>query len=105
MRQTNTIARSALRSEIRLSWDGGDPWGSTLMALGGVCDALQVSDPDAIPASAGYSPGMGGPSLEDYPTSVFVELLDYRVIDTTALAYWARVLDRFADLVPEDQRY
>lgn len=101
----DTIARSALRSEIRLSWDGDDPWGSTLMALGGVCDALQVSDSDAIPASAGYSPGMGGPSLEDYPASLFVELLDDQLINVAALAYWARVLDRFADLVPEDRRY
>ena len=106
MDEMTTTARSVLRSEIRLAWDGGDPWGSVLGALGGVCDVLQYNgDGDEIPAPAGYSPGLAEPSVEDYPADQFSYLYDNGYIDTAALAYWARVLDRFADLVPEDQRY
>lgn len=98
--------RSDLRNEITMSWDGDDPWGSVLSALGGVCDVLDyVGEDERIPASAGYRAALSGPNVEDYPASMFVELLDDEVIDLEALEYWARVLSRFADLVPEDQQY
>lgn len=98
--------RDALRFEIRLGWDDEDPWGSVLSALGGICDVLHATDhADRIPASAGYRPSVFGPDLQDYPASMFAALLTAEHISVDALAYWARVLDRFADLVPEDRRY
>ena len=100
---TTRNGRNALRAEIHLSWDGGDPWGSVLSSLGGVCDVLHTLDGN-IPASAGYSPGTG-PDLSDYPAAMYVELLNDGAVSLHDLEYWARVLDRFADLVPEDRRY
>jgi hypothetical protein len=100
---TTRTGRDALRSEIRLSWDGGDPWGSAQSALGGACDVLCDHGGD-IPASAGYSPGIG-PDLESYPAAEYVELTEAGHVSVGDLEYWARVLDRFADLVPEDRRY
>lgn len=104
MTTTAKTGRDALRSEIRLSWDGGDLWGSALSALGGVCDVLYAFGGD-IPTSASYSPGMGGPDLGDYPAAEYYELTEAGHASVGDLEYWARVLDRFADLVPEDRRY
>lgn len=101
---TTRNGRAALRDEIRMSWDGDDPWGSVLSVLGGTCDVLHDQGGD-IPASAGYSPGACGPDLESYPASMFVELTEDGHVSVGDLEYWARVLDRFADLVPEDRRY
>ncbi len=104
MTNTTNARTDVLRSEIALSWDGGDPWGSTLSALGGICDVLYLNGA-ATPTSAGYVPAMGGPDVTDYPASMFAEMLEDRTTDLRSLFYFARVLSRFADLVPEDRRY
>lgn len=44
-----------------------DPWGATLAALGAACDVLHEVGGD-VPESAGYSPGMSGPVLDEFPT-------------------------------------
>ena len=100
---TTRNGRDALRSEIRTAWDGGDPWGSVLSALGGTCDMLWFHGGD-IPESTGYSPALCQ-SIDDYPAAMFDEMHDAGHIRLGDLEYWTRVLDRFADLVPEDRRY
>lgn len=100
------MARTTLRDEIRLSWDGDDPWGSAPSALGGLCDVLHhLGEEDLIPASAGYRPGLFGPPVDEYPAESLLFLYRHGYVDLDALAYFARVLDRYADLVPEDRRY
>lgn len=96
--------RDALRSEIHLSWDGADPWGSALSVGFAACGILHHTGGD-IPAGVDYSPGMGGLDEESYPDSIFLEMLDDGTVTHGDLAYWARVIDRFLDLVPEDRRY
>lgn len=97
-------ARNDIRSEVHMNWD--DPWGSALSNLGGVCDVLAWTDnEEMIPESAGYRPGAGGPDVTDYPAAMFAEMWKAELIDAESLAYWARVLSRYADLVPEDRRY
>lgn len=98
-------ARAVIRAELAIQdWD--DPWGTALMALGGMCDVLTSVGEDAlIPESAGYRPAAGGVDLDDYPTAMYYELFGDEVITPDALGYWVRVLDRYADLVPEDRRY
>jgi hypothetical protein len=96
--------RSALRLEIKLNFDGHDAWGSALSVLGDVCDVLSAHSGD-IPASAGYSPGLRGPALEGYHAVMFDEMYDDGIVSIGDLEYWARVLDRYADLVPESKRY
>lgn len=104
MTNTTKVHRATLRSEILLSWDGGDPWGSSLSALGGLCDVLHHLGGE-VPAGAGYSPGMGGPDLIDYPASAFLEGYVEGYYSVRDLEWFARVLDRAADLVPESDRY
>jgi len=100
------FAKDPVRFEVRLSWDDGDPWGSALSALGGICDVLYHLHKDhLIPDDAGYWPGAGGPDVTDYPAAMFLELLEQGLTTFEALAYWARVLSRFADIVPDDRRY
>ena len=53
---TTRTGRDALRSEICLSWDGGDPWGSVLSALGGV--ALATPPRRGTPDDPDHSPGL-----------------------------------------------
>lgn len=104
MPRTKT-GRDALRSEIRLSWDGGDPWGSALSVGFAACEILRYHGAD-IPAGVDYQPSpMGAPDFESYPDAAFLELLDDGVVEIDDLTYWARVMDRFLDLVPEDRRY
>ena len=97
--------RAAIRDEIRLSWDGTDPWGSALSVGFAACDVLHWATGTDVPAECDYSPGIAGPDEESYPDSVFLELLDARIVKDEDLAYWARVIDRFLDLVPEDLKY
>ncbi len=96
--------RAVVRDEIRMGWDGGDPWGSCLSNLGGICDVLWTLGGD-IPASAGYSPGAGGPALDDYPAAMFAELFADGWASVPDFEYWARALNLFADLIPEDHKY
>lgn len=97
--------RTALRDEIHLSWDGGDPWGSALSVGFATCEILHYHGGE-IPADVAYQPSpMGAPDFDSYPDTAFLELLDGGVIELDDLTYWARVIDRFLDLVPEDQRY
>ena len=101
---TTRDGRDALRSEIHHSWDGDDPWGSALSVGFATCEILHHTGGD-VPAEVDYRPGLGGLDEESYPDSVFLELLDNGQISHDDLAYWARVISRFLDLVPEDQRY
>jgi len=96
--------RDTIRGEVAVSWDGGDPWGSCLSNLGGICDVLWFVA-GSIPGSVGYSPGAGGPDFDSYPSSMFLELFDEGYADVADFEYWARVLDVYADRVPEDRRY
>lgn len=101
---TSRTGRDDIRSEVHLNWD--DPWGSALANLGGLCDLLwYMGADDLIPASAGYSPGMGGPAVLDYPASIYVEMWQDGHITAEDAAYWVHVLDRYADTVPESERY
>jgi hypothetical protein len=94
-----------LRVDITMSWDG-DPWGDGLMALGGLCDVLtHVGEGARIPETADYFPGVLGLDLSEYPASEFLDSLRAGVIDVEAMGYFARVLDRYLDLVPADRRY
>lgn len=43
--------------------DFSDPWGTGMSWAGAVCDVLYDADPNAVPASLGYSPGVGGPEV------------------------------------------
>lgn len=96
--------RGAIRAEVHLNWD--DPWGSALSNLGGIADVLtDAGHGDRVPADAGYSPGPFGPDVDEYPAAVFADLLHAGQTDADALAYWARVLNRYADIVPDDRRY
>jgi hypothetical protein len=96
---TQRMARNELRAEIRLSWDGGDPWGSTLSVLCGVSDVLvHRGFADRVPTGLEYRTGS---DVEDQPAAHYLDLLDQGAITVDALAYWARVLDRFANLVPD----
>lgn len=96
--------RGAIRYEVHLNWD--DPWGSALANLGGIADVLTHNGAeDLIPDSAGYQPPPGGVDLDSYPAAMYEEMLNEDETDIEALAYWARVLDRYADIVPENRRY
>lgn len=98
------VGRSAIRAEVHTNWD--DPWGSALANLGGVCDVLTYQGrPDLIPDSAGYGPGASGPDVVDYPAAEFLGLFEHEHVTADDLGYWARVLDRYADNVPDDRRY
>lgn len=102
---SSTISgRNALRQEINLNWDGGDPWGSVLSNLGGLCDVVH-SNGGAIPLEVEYRPAVSGADLEDYPSSEFSEMLHDGCMSMADCEYWIQVLDRYADLVPEDRRY
>jgi hypothetical protein len=101
MYESTREGRAAIRAEVHLNWD--DPWGSALSNLGGICDLLYLEGGD-IPDSAGYSPGCG-PAMDDYPAAMFDEMFTDREAMIADFEYWARVLDRYADLVPEAMRY
>lgn len=47
---------------LRDNWDSADPWGSGMAAAWAVCESLTAIGSD-VPASLGYSPGMGGPEV------------------------------------------
>jgi hypothetical protein len=96
--------RDALRTTIHEAWDGGDPWGSAMSNGFGLCDVLYWTGGN-VPTEIDYRPGIGGPDEESYPDSVFLELSDNGTITQGDLAYWARVINRFFDLVPESDRY
>ena len=102
---TTRTGRDALRSEIRLSWDGGDPQGSALSVGFAACEVLHWCTNVDVPAEVDYSAGAFGPDEESYPDAMFLELLDGGIVTAGDLAYWARVVSRFVRLLPEDRRY
>lgn len=79
--------RDRIRSEINTSWDGGDPWGSGLMFLGGLQDVI------------------AGRKDESYPSDMLRDLLVDEIVSTGDAQYWHQVLDRYLDGVPEEMRY
>jgi hypothetical protein len=97
--------RSALRTEIRMGWDGGDPWGSAISPAFDLCELLHWHLEEDVPAEAQFSPGLGVPDFEDYPQAEYVEMLDEGTITPDDLKYWVRVLSRYLDNVPEDRKY
>ena len=96
--------RDALRSEIRLSWDGHDPWGSALSPAFDLCELLYWNG-EAVPAEAEFQPGAIQPAFDDYPAEMFRDMWADGTVTTGDLYYWARVLVRFTEIVPEDQKY
>jgi hypothetical protein len=49
----------------RERWDEGDPFGSAMLALGGIADLLATSGLyNTVPQGWGYSPGAAGPFLD-----------------------------------------
>lgn len=102
---TSMDGRTAIRDEITISWDGGDPCGSALSNLFGLCAVVTVYGGD-VPAEAEYQPGLGVErELDEYPDSMFAELVDDGSADLDDLIYWIRVLNQYAGLIPEDRRY
>ncbi len=77
-----------------------DPWGAGMTALGAVCDVLAVNG-EPVPASAGYSPGAGGPHIEpgDYWAETLLVELENGAVDVQDLDYAARILSRYLDWV------
>lgn len=43
--------------------DFTDPWGVGMSWAGAVCDVLYDADPNSVPPTLGYRPGMGGPEV------------------------------------------
>lgn len=72
------MPRAALGNPVidlsRDSFDGGDPYGSAMAWAGACADVLWDADPNAVPPSLGYSPGMGGPEV---PSATYGDTGDY----------------------------
>lgn len=84
-----------LRSEIAMTWDPGDPYGSVMTWWFAIAETLQRHEPWTVPAAWDYSPGAFGPpdpeSFEDTSTEAIYE--DH---GGAALVYWGDVLQRMA---------
>lgn len=98
----STIGREELRVSIRVGFDPGDPWGSGMGWLGGACDVLAfVGRPDLIPDTAEYRAGVGGPHPHDTHEGdeLMYHILHVQHVTVDDVSYWARVFDRYCDVV------
>lgn len=60
--------------------DMADPWGTAMSWAFAVCDVLYDADPNSVPASLGYGPGMCGPEVpngRDEPHRIGLEDVPY----------------------------
>lgn len=68
--------RNKVMEVLRETFDSGDMFGSTLMALFAVADVLQEDAPELIPDDWEYRPAMGGADTDDYNYQAIRELLE-----------------------------
>lgn len=121
----NMYRRSAdpvLGGCIADGWDGGDPYGSAMLALGAVCDVLFALDPNAIPGDWQFRPAMGQTQdlesmalrrddegtltgAEDLTTAELAAELLAGNISEAGLVHAGNILSRFLDMLPEDLKY
>lgn len=97
-------------------WDGESPWQSALGALIGICNVLWAIGNTHDPRRWWCEPGMTAHDLDEYADPDDVDqvdhlthmlALDYRdgAITEAQLVRAGDILDRYADLIPEHDRY
>lgn len=100
-----TPGYKALMSEIRIAWDGGDQWGSALSNLFGIASVAYVEYDEVFPE---FTPGIGlmsGEEITDYPDEIFQDLVRDGTVSLEDMERVYTVLNRFANLLPEDEKY
>ena len=85
-----------IKSVIRDGADPGDRWGSAMMTAGGMCDVLCLIGAD-VPAELGYSPGMAGPDVTEYPACEFLASVESGNIDAADLYRAAEIMHHYLD--------
>lgn len=88
------------RNEFFMSWDGGDPWGSTISHLFGIAEAVYAVSGEVWEE---YSPPPFTPrddlAREEYPDSIYREDLERGLYTLEALHDWYRILLRYDALL------
>lgn len=85
--------------DIRLRFDGGDPWGSTMAEAFGIATALYVMG-EEVPDHWQFSPG---PILneeiarEQWPDAEWIDALEAGTFTADELRHAGNVLTRYAD--------
>jgi hypothetical protein len=99
--------RAAVRWVVNLGWDGGDLQGSALGPLFGVCETLHAFG-ELVPDECEFraSPLINSPDdLDEWPAAELAQLVNDGDVAADDLRYWARVLNRFVGLIPDEHRY
>lgn len=96
MNKLESHGYNLIMSEVRLSDDPGDPWGSNIAWLFGIADWMCAMNGEIMP---GYSPSPMGVSLEDpsYEMEVLSEIYAEVEDDDLRRAYY--VLSRRDDIL------
>lgn len=112
-----------LGGHVADGWDGGDPYGSAMGALGAIADVLFAIDPNAIPAGWEFRPALGASQdleamalredetsgeltgAEDLLTAEIAADALSGAITESDLVRAGNILSRFIDCLPEDRKY
>jgi hypothetical protein len=96
--------RSAERGEFYMSWEGGDPWGSTMSHLFGIAEAVYAYTGEAWEEFTPSPVIARGELPDEYPDRMYYDDIASSAIDLDKLHHWYRVLLRY-DALLRHHRY
>ncbi len=91
--------RNPVLETMRDTFDGGDPWGSTIAWHFAVSDVLHEIDPELVPKSWEFTPSVFGSNTEAYEYEAVCDLIKDEGIDADVLIHAGNVLARYAHIL------
>ena len=92
------MRNKVLRSYFAESFDGGDPWGSTMAWLFASADFL-TDYADGVPAELGFRQSIFGPDEDACEYQALKSLYEDGECSLSAIEHFAKVLNRYAELL------